>query len=92
MSKIKTWKNADGSMCSDARGQLQKIKAAKSDKIKNNAAELADALLDLVVVCSGSNVRDSSAFGYAVYTLGEAGIKVSMSGMVDRRAFKRTEV
>lgn len=83
-----TWKNVDGSVSSDVRSQLQKIKAADSPLIKNNAAELADALTDLVFACMGTGAQNLPSFGYAVHTLGKAGIKFNISSL-ERRKFRR---
>ncbi len=81
---IVTWKNPDGSVSSDCRTQLEKIKASKNPKVKENAEELADALIDIVYASFGTPVQNAGSLGYALHVLGKAGIKI-MCPSADRR-------
>lgn len=90
-SKFVTWKNMDGSVSSDQRTQLGRIKSANSKLIYNNAPELADALIDLVLAAIRTDIRDTSSFGYAVHVLANSGIKINLNSPC-RRKHRRFEL
>lgn len=90
-SKFVTWKNMDGTISSDQRTQLSRIKSANSKLIYNNAPELADALIDLVCASIGTEIQDCPSFGYAVHVLSNSGIKMNINSP-ERRKNRRFNI
>lgn len=90
-SKFTTWKNMDGTISSDKRSQLDRIKSSNSKLVYNNAPELADALIDLVLAAIRTGIRNTASFGYAVHVLGNSGIKINLNSP-ERRKNRRFNV
>lgn len=90
-SKFVTWKNMDGTISSDQRTQLSRIKSANSKVIYNNAPELCDALIDLVCATIGTEIQDCPSFGYAVHVLANSGVKINLNSPC-RRKHRRFDI